>query len=79
MLSLWGVKALLSLSRETLPRLSEVRIDLSVLGFTVAIALLTSLLTLGRAEGLERESLEALHRIKPAEPEVMSSKPADQK
>jgi hypothetical protein len=39
----------------------------------------TSLLTLGRAEGIERESLEALTRIKPAEPEVMSSKPADQK
>jgi membrane associated rhomboid family serine protease len=39
----------------------------------------TSLLTLGKAEGMERESLEALHRIKSAEPEVMSSKPADQK
>jgi predicted permease len=44
LLSFWGVKALLSLSRETLPRLTEVSIDETVLGFTIAIALLTSLL-----------------------------------
>jgi putative ABC transport system permease protein len=43
-LSLWGVKAMLSLSNAKLPRAYEVGIDLSVLGFTVALALLTSIL-----------------------------------
>jgi putative ABC transport system permease protein len=44
LLSLWGVKALLALSGQNLPRLNEVGVDLTVLGFTVGIALLTSLL-----------------------------------
>lgn len=44
MLSLWGIKAVFSLSRETLPRAYEISVDGRVLGFTVAIALLTSVL-----------------------------------
>jgi len=44
LLSLWGIKAMLSLSRETLPRAYEISVDLRVLGFTVVIALLTSVL-----------------------------------
>jgi putative ABC transport system permease protein len=44
LLSLWGIKAMLSLSRENLPRAYEISVDVSVLGFTVAIALLTSVL-----------------------------------
>ncbi|MEK6286645.1 MAG: ABC transporter permease [Acidobacteriota bacterium] len=44
LLSLWGIKAMLSLSRETLPRVYEISVDARVLGFTVAIAVLTSVL-----------------------------------
>ena len=44
LLSLWGIKALLSLSAETLPRSYEINLDARVLGFTVGIALLTSVL-----------------------------------
>ncbi len=43
-MSLWGIEAILSLSRETLPRAYEISVDTRVLGFTVAIALLTSVL-----------------------------------
>jgi putative ABC transport system permease protein len=44
LLSLWGVKAMLSLSHNNLPRVSEISVDVRVLGFTVGIALLTSVL-----------------------------------
>ena len=43
-LSLWGIKAMLSLSNAKLPRAYEVGVDWSVLGFTVAVALLTGVL-----------------------------------
>jgi putative ABC transport system permease protein len=43
-LSIWGVKTLLALSGELLPRAHEINVDLRVPGFTVAIALLTSAL-----------------------------------
>jgi putative ABC transport system permease protein len=43
-LSLWGVKALLSLTHDKLPRSYEVIVDWRVLAFAVAIALLTSVL-----------------------------------
>ena len=42
LLSFWGINAILSMSRDTLPRAHEINIDFKVLGFTVAIALLTS-------------------------------------
>jgi putative ABC transport system permease protein len=41
-LSVWGVKAMLSLSRGSLPRGYEVDIDAIVLAFTIAVALLTT-------------------------------------
>ena len=44
LLSLWGIKAMLSLSREAMPRAYEVGVDARVLGFAVAIAMLTSVL-----------------------------------
>ena len=44
LLSLWGIKAILSLSRQNLPRAYEIGVDVQVLGFTVGIALLTSVL-----------------------------------
>ena len=45
LLSLWGTKALLSLSQSSLPRGYEVGIDGVVLAFTIAIALLTTILS----------------------------------
>ena len=44
LLSFWGVGVLLSLSRNTLPRAHEISVDARVLGFTVGIAMLTSVL-----------------------------------
>ncbi|MEK6405678.1 MAG: ABC transporter permease [Acidobacteriota bacterium] len=47
LLSLWGIKAMLSLSltmSANLPRAHEISVDVRVLGFAVAIALLTSVL-----------------------------------
>jgi putative ABC transport system permease protein len=44
LLSLWGIKAMLSLGNAKLPRAYEVGVDLSVLGFTVVVALFTSVL-----------------------------------
>lgn len=45
LLSLWGIKAMLSLSQSKLPRGYEVGIDGIVLAFTIAIALLTTILS----------------------------------
>jgi putative ABC transport system permease protein len=45
LLSLWGTKAMLSLSQRRLPRAYEVGIDGIVLAFTIAIALLTTMLS----------------------------------
>ena len=44
LLSFWGVGAMLSLSRNTLARAYEISVDARVLGFTVGIAMLTSVL-----------------------------------
>src|SRR5262249_21336220 len=44
LLALWGVDGLRSLDPETIPRIDEVSVDLRVLGFTVALSLLTRLL-----------------------------------
>lgn len=63
LLSFWGVKAMLSLSRETLPRVSEVSIDIRVLGFTVAIALLTSLL-FGLTPALQASKINLTEALK---------------
>src|SRR6185295_7309292 len=44
LLSVWLIKMLLSLSGQNLPRAYDIGLDIRVLGFTVAIALLTTLL-----------------------------------
>ncbi|MFY9570625.1 MAG: ABC transporter permease [Blastocatellia bacterium] len=44
LLSIWGIKAVLSLTRETVPRAHEINIDLKVLCFVITIALVTTLL-----------------------------------
>ena len=43
-LSWWGVQTLLALSADTLPRVDEVRLDARVIGFGLALAVVTSLL-----------------------------------
>ena len=43
LLAVWGLDALLALAPKSIPRLDEVRIDGRVLGFTVALTFLTSL------------------------------------
>ena len=63
LLSLWGVKAMLALSRQNLPRLNEVGIDLTVLAFTVAIALLTSLL-FGLTPALQASKINLVQALK---------------
>lgn len=63
LLSLWGVKAILALSRQNLPRLNEVGIDLTVLAFTVAIALLTSLL-FGLTPALQASKINLVQALK---------------
>jgi putative ABC transport system permease protein len=63
LLSLWGVKAMLALSRDTLPRINEVSVDLTVLAFTVAIALLTSLL-FGLTPALQASKINLVQALK---------------
>lgn len=40
-LAVWGIKFLISLAPENLPRLDEIRIDLRVFGFTMLLSLIT--------------------------------------
>jgi putative ABC transport system permease protein len=44
LLAFWGVKLLLAIGSENLPRLHEVQIDTRVLGFTVLISLMSALI-----------------------------------
>ena len=44
LLAVWGVEALISLEPQGIPRLSEVRVDPFVVGFTMALSALTGLL-----------------------------------
>ena len=44
LLAAWGVEALLALEPQGIPRLGEVRLDPMVIGFTVAVSLVTGLL-----------------------------------
>jgi predicted permease len=44
LLAVWGVDALVALGPHALPRLSEIRIDRWVLGYTLAISLLTGII-----------------------------------
>ncbi|MCI0486528.1 MAG: ABC transporter permease [Blastocatellia bacterium] len=43
-LAYWGVKLLISLSPKDIPRLDEIGIDMRVLGFTLAVSLLTGVI-----------------------------------
>jgi predicted permease len=43
LIAMWGVNSLIALNPAGIPRLSEVRLDYSVLGFTLAISMLTGL------------------------------------
>ena len=63
LLSLWGVKAMLSLFGENLPRVHEISVDVRVLGFTVAIALLTSVL-FGLTPALQASKLNLNESLK---------------
>jgi predicted permease len=45
LLAWWGVRALVALSGEFLPRAADVRLDLGVLGFAVGVTLLTGLVS----------------------------------
>lgn len=63
MLSLWGTNAMLSLSRENLPRAYEIAVDVRVLGFTVAIALLTSVI-FGLTPALEASKINLSESLK---------------
>jgi putative ABC transport system permease protein len=44
LLAVWGVEGLVALEPQGIPRLAEVRVDLSVIAFTMGISLLTGLL-----------------------------------
>src|SRR5262249_726837 len=44
LIALWGTNQLVSLSAQTLPRMKEVSIDGRVLGFTLAVSMLTGLI-----------------------------------
>jgi len=63
LLSLWGVKAMLALSGQNLPRPNEVTVDPTVLGFTVAIALLTSLF-FGLTPALQASKINLVQTLK---------------
>jgi putative ABC transport system permease protein len=63
LLSLWGVKAMLALTGKSLPRLNEVTVDPTVLGFTVAIALLTSLF-FGLTPALQASKINLVQTLK---------------
>ncbi|HXU35020.1 MAG TPA: ABC transporter permease [Blastocatellia bacterium] len=63
LLSLWGVKAMLALTGKNLPRLNEVTVDPTVLGFTVAIALLTSLF-FGLTPALQASKINLVQTLK---------------
>jgi putative ABC transport system permease protein len=58
LLALWGTRALLSLAPDGIPRVTEVGIDLSVLGFTLMTAVATGVL-FGLAPAIQTFSLGA--------------------
>jgi putative ABC transport system permease protein len=63
LLAKWGVKMLVALSADYLPRADEVRIDTTVLGFTLTVALLTGLL-FGLAPALQSARLDLTEALK---------------
>src|SRR5262245_17007606 len=63
LLAKWGVKMLVALSADYLPRADEVRINATVFGFTMAVALLTGLL-FGLAPALQSARLDLTEALK---------------
>src|SRR5215475_11552190 len=63
LLAKWGVKLLVALSADYLPRADEVRINATVFGFTMAVALLTGLL-FGLAPALQSARLDLTEALK---------------
>src|SRR5215510_6037084 len=63
LLAKWGVKLLVALSADYLPRADEVRINVTVFGFTLAVALLTGLL-FGLAPALQSARLDLTEALK---------------
>src|SRR5262245_62066248 len=63
LLAKWGVKLLVELSADYLPRADEVRINATVFGFTLAVALLTGLL-FGLAPALQSARLDLTEALK---------------
>ncbi len=59
----WGVKALVASGPRNIPRLNEASIDLPVLGFTLAVALLTGLI-FGMAPAWQRSRLNVNTALK---------------
>ncbi len=59
----WGVKALLALSPDNLPRLQEINVDGRVLLFTLGLSLLTGLI-FGVAPALQASKLNLQHSLK---------------
>ena len=57
LIALWGTNQLVSLSAQTLPRMKEVSLDGRVLGFTLAISMLTGLV-FGLAPVIEASKLD---------------------
>jgi len=63
LLAKWGVKLLVALSADYLPRADEVHINAPVFGFTLAVALLTGLL-FGLAPALQSARLDLTEALK---------------
>ena len=63
LLALWGVDVLRSLNPETIPRIDEVSVDLRVLGFTLGLSLVTSLV-FGLAPALQSTRAEVSDALK---------------
>ena len=63
LLALWGVKTLVALSPDNLPRVDAISLDSSVLYFTLAVSLLTGLI-FGLAPALQSSSLDLNESLK---------------
>ncbi|HMV50313.1 MAG TPA: ABC transporter permease, partial [Blastocatellia bacterium] len=63
MLAWWGVRALIALGNDTLPRLEEITLDGRVLAFTVTTSLLTGLI-FGIAPALQASKLNLQQNLK---------------
>jgi putative ABC transport system permease protein len=63
LLAKWGVKLLVALSADYLPRADEIRINVTVFGFTLAVALLTGLL-FGLAPALQSSRMDLTEALK---------------